>query len=138
VELHLYRKTSNDKRTLGELTVNGAMECFTLEDAIREKKVYAQTCIAPGRYRVILSYSNRFKQLMPEVLNVPEFTGIRIHSGNTEHDTEGCILVGEKQSPTAVLNSRLAYRALLAKLKKVAATEKIYLTIHNPGTPVAT
>ena len=62
--------------------------------------------------------SNRFKKVMPLLLNVPEFEGIRIHSGNTNHDTEGCILVGKTRSTDFIGGSRTAFTSLMAKLQK--------------------
>jgi hypothetical protein len=57
--------------------------------------VYGQTAIPSGRYRLILSRSNKFKRIMPEILNIPGFTGVRMHGGNTAKDTEGCIIVSK-------------------------------------------
>jgi len=91
------RKTFNEKCTIGELLINGAHFAYTLEDVVREDgvKVKGKTAIPEGVYDVILSQSFRFKRVLPELLDVPYFTKIRIHGGNTEADTEGCILVGE-------------------------------------------
>ena len=81
--------------TIGELSVDGNYICDTLEDRVRPtgEKVYGETAIPYGTYTVTLSYSNRFKKTMPEILNVPNFSGIRIHCGNSSKDTEGCLLV---------------------------------------------
>jgi len=61
---------------------------------ISKIKVYAQTAIPTGKYQIVMTYSSKFKKVMPLLLNVPGFAGIRIHSGNTADDTEGCIITG--------------------------------------------
>ena len=77
--------------------------CDTLEphaiDWRKEEKVAGKTAIPTGRYRVVMSYSNTYKRRMPYLLNVPHFTGIMIHTGNTAEDTRGCILVGKAVRP---------------------------------------
>jgi len=130
MELTLTRKIRTDKTTIGELSVNGKFECFTLEDVERAVKIKGRSAIPKGRYRVIISFSQRFQQYMPEILNVPGFTGIRIHSGNTADDTEGCPLTGQTKGTDFVGNSRIAYRALLAKLTAVEKREQIYIEIR--------
>ncbi len=96
---------------------------------IKELKVQNKTAIPYGRYEVGVSYSNRFKKLMPIVFNVPGFSGIRIHSGNTEEDTEGCPLVGLSRSTDAVLQSRIAYSRFFEWLEKTLKTEKVWLNV---------
>jgi len=96
MKLLVIRKKSLPDRVLGELYTDGKYFCKTLEDAKRDKKIMNETCIKAGTYPVIVNMSNRFKRLLPLLQNVPEFEGVRIHSGNTPADTSGCILVGEK------------------------------------------
>lgn len=127
LKMVLTRNKSTDKSTIGQLEVNGIFQCFTLEDVVRDKKIYAQTAIPAGTYEVVISYSNRFKRMLPLLLNVPNFAGVRIHSGNTAEDTEGCILVGNKKGTDTVLESRAAFNALFAKLK--AEKSKIFIEI---------
>lgn len=69
--------------------------CWTLEDASSAHKVYGETCIPVGQYKVILSHSPKFKKVLPELLEVPNYAGVRIHGGNSVKDTLGCILVGK-------------------------------------------
>jgi hypothetical protein len=76
------------------------------EFEIRKRKIYAETCIPSGEYIVILSHSPKFKRILPEVLNVKGFEGIRFHSGNTTKDTEGCVLVGTKCCEGVIANSK--------------------------------
>lgn len=80
-----------------------------------------KTAIPAGFYLVQITYSPRFKVPLPLVEDVPGFTGIRIHAGNTDEDTEGCILVGRTSHADAIGESRLALEALMAKLPPRAA-----------------
>jgi hypothetical protein len=104
----------------GSLYVDGKFECYTLEDVPRPVKVQNETAIAAGKYRVIINQSVRFKRRLPLLLNVPNFVGIRIHSGNTNHHTEGCILVGTTLRKDFVGNSRLAFSRLFKKMDAAA------------------
>ena len=75
--------------------LDGRFGVLHLEDVVRQgEKVPGQTAIPEGIYTVQITFSNRFKRDLPLLLNVPNFEGIRIHPGNTDADTEGCILVG--------------------------------------------
>jgi hypothetical protein len=116
IEIKRLHKTANS--TIGELLIDGVWECYTLEDIERDVKIKAETAIAKGTYKVIINQSNRFKRLMPLLLNVPNFEGVRIHAGNTNHDTEGCILVGRTRSKDFIGQSRKAYDSLFAKMQK--------------------
>jgi hypothetical protein len=108
--------------------VDGIFECFTLEDAERPVKIKAETAIPKGTYKVIINESNRFKRLLPLLLNVPNFEGVRIHSGNTNHDTEGCILVGQSRNKEYIGQSRKAFEKLFKKMQKA---KDITLTIQS-------
>jgi hypothetical protein len=98
MELNLYRHTYNtkgDRNIIGDLFIDGEFFCHTLEDEKRADglKVYGETAIPTGVYNVKVTMSNRFKRLMPLLLDVEGFRGIRIHGGNTSKDTHGCPLV---------------------------------------------
>lgn len=87
MELILKRIHKGEDYTIGELYINGDFFCNTLEDKVRllnsyEDKVYGETAIPIGRYKIILSYSNHFKMILPELLNVDFFKYIRMHAGN--------------------------------------------------------
>lgn len=103
----LYKK---DTYTIGVLMVDSEKFSDTLEDKVRdlksEKKVYGETAIPAGKYKVVMSMSSKFKRVMPYLENVPQFTGIMIHPGNTIKDTLGCILVGENKKKGQLVNSR--------------------------------
>ena len=137
MKLELFRIRFSDTTTQGELWVDGRVECWTLEDKRRspgEPKVPGKTAIPEGEYKVILDHSQRFKMVMPHILDIPNFSGIRIHPGNTEKDTEGCILVGLNRSPDYVGHSRMAFNRLMGKMEDaVSVGDEITLRIvYNP------
>lgn len=92
--------------TLGQLFIDGKKTCHTLEDAVREVpgrpveewKIKGQTAIPAGRYRVLITPSQRFGRPMLQLMDVPGFTGIRVHGGNNASHVEGCIAVGEERT----------------------------------------
>lgn len=117
MKLEVRRSQYNAMRTIGELFVDGKWECYTLEDAVRTgPKVFGQTAIPAGTYEVQITFSNRFKRDLPLLVKVPGFEGVRIHPGNTENDTEGCILVGRALGPGMITNSRDAFNSLYPKI----------------------
>lgn len=141
MNLTLKRLNLTPNYTEGELYVNGVYFCKTLEDTNRdlnkngqfdnnEKKVYGETCIPYGKYKVILSYSPKFKRELPEILEVPDFQGIRIHRGNKISDTLGCILCGEKVK-NGYLSNSTPYEIKLVELFKQAKSrnEESFLEI---------
>lgn len=134
MKLEIKRHWFTDKSTSAILRVDGTWFCFTLEDEARVDgvKINGATCIPAGEYKVVLDFSNRFNKIMPHILDVPKFQGVRIHAGNTDKDTEGCILVGCERGPDAVWRSRDAFSALMVLLKAaVAKGEEIWITITN-------
>lgn len=120
MQLQLIRREFSEECTIGELFINGEFFCFTLEDREREgqPKVPGKTAIPWGIYRVIIDASRRFGRLMPRLVDVPGFEGVRIHVGNTDKDTEGCILLGRRVAPgsKAIEASRLAFDDFYARL----------------------
>lgn len=118
MKLRLERLEQWPAYTMGLLYVDGAHECWVLEDPVRPdgEKVPGNTAIPAGTYRVVVDMSQRFKKIMPRLLDVPGFEGVRIHSGNTVEDTQGCLLVGMVRAGASVMRSRDAYMALLPKL----------------------
>jgi hypothetical protein len=134
MKLAVTRKTFTTQSTIGELTVNGAFECFTLEDPVRPKKIRGVTAIPAGRYGVEITFSPKFGTDLPLLLDVPEFEGIRIHPGNSATDTEGCLLVGKSKAIDWIGSSRAAFRGLFFK---IAAAKKggqsVTIQIVNAG-----
>ena len=128
--LTLDRKYKLPTYTIGKLYIDGEYFCDTLEDKdrgltdsmfvseISKIKIKKETAIPTGTYKVTITYSNRFKKNMPLINNVKGFEGIRIHSGNTNQDTEGCILVGFNKVKGNVINSRDTYNKLFSILSK--------------------
>jgi hypothetical protein len=142
VVLSLQRKRLTTTSTIGELYIGDETGpfCYTLEDAVREQpgvpvpewKIPGKTAIPSGSYDLVIDMSARFKRLMPHLLDVPGFEGIRIHPGNTESDTEGCILVGKTRMPDRILHSKDAFDDLFRRLQAVVDKgEPIRITISG-------
>lgn len=113
--------------TIGKLSIDGVPFCDVLEDTNRDTdkdgeletpKVFGQTCIPFGTYKVEITMSQRFKRELPLLLNVPGFDGIRIHPGNTAVATHGCLLVGVNDVKGRVSNSKATFEKLFAILEK--------------------
>ncbi len=117
MEILLCREPSTLHSTSGALYVDGMFECWTLEDIVRDVKIMGQTAIPAGTYKVIINHSNHFDKDLPLLVNVPNYEGVRIHSGNTAADTEGCILLGIGKEKDSVTQSRVAFDRLFAKMK---------------------
>lgn len=96
MRLHLIRQRYDLDFTLGKLFVDDKFYCYTCEDASTTHKIYGESCIKPGEYKVIVTYSNRFKKDLPLLLDVPDYKGVRVHGGNSSKDTLGCILCGKE------------------------------------------
>jgi Family of unknown function (DUF5675) len=122
----LEREIKSPDFTLGRVYIDGQFKFFSLEDTVREKpglrvdeyKVPSKTAIPCGNYRVIITFSQRFQKHLPLLLDVPGFAGIRIHAGNTEKDTEGCILLGTGKAQGMVTNSRFAMSIFMPMLEE--------------------
>ena len=143
MELFVERTPSQNGDTIGSLFIDGVRFCYTLEDEIREQpgvpveqwKVAGSTAIPQGHYHVIWTYSNRFKHNTLQVMDVPGFSGIRIHSGITDADTEGCLLVGYGLDGTHIKHgtTQPARDALNAKVLPVLeGGGDVYITFANP------
>ena len=130
--LTLTRISKRADYTIGRLEdENGVKICDTLEPTWRnykggELKVPRKSAVPEGTYPVVVTKSKKFGKYLPLLVGVPGFEGVRIHSGNTVNDTEGCILVGQNLIKGKVLLSRLT----LEKLMRLIENEKrVFLTI---------
>ena len=136
MELKITRQPPTTKSTFGSFFVNGMLLCFTLEDVDRfletdGQKISKQTAIPRGRYRVVVDMSNRFRRPMPHILNVPQFEGVRIHTGNEAEDVDGCILVGMQTGQDQISDSWHAFGLLLCwMIFAVQKKEEIWITIE--------
>ena len=128
MKLRLYRDTFTDESTIGELSVDGAFFCYTLEDRDRKledggKKEYGKTCIPRGTYDVVVDYSPKRNMEVPWLKNVPGFTDVQIHIGNTPEDSLGCILVGSTKGKDFVGNSGITFGKLMALMDEAYAKD---------------
>lgn len=129
MKLKLVRIVTWSNYTEGKLYIDGAYFCDTLEDTdrgldqsmsefeINRRKIYGQTCIPSGEYKVILNMSPRFKKILPRLIDVKGFEGVLIHAGNTTQDSSGCILLGTKSTDGILKDSRKAVNALIEEIK---------------------
>jgi hypothetical protein len=142
MELQLKREIFTDISTIGTLTIDGKFECYILEDKDRginntltleqilRVKVYGKTAIPYGRYEVDWTMSARFKKMMPILLNVIGWSGIRIHSGNSELDSLGCLLCGTRKLSNRITESTIATNKLYAKIESAKKQgQRIFITI---------
>jgi Family of unknown function (DUF5675) len=132
MKLLLQRQAPINGFTPGELFVDGVFVCHTVEDLVREEKIPGQTAIPSGVYEIIINMSARFKRMLPLLLNVPNFSGVRIHPGNTEFDTEGCILPGLNTTATGVGNSVKAMEKLQPMIQAAKDRgERVIIEVRN-------
>lgn len=121
--------------TTGTLHIDGEFKAFTLEDKIREVKVMHGTAIPAGTYQIDITHSNRFNKPLPLIRDVPGFTGIRIHAGNTCSDTSGCVLVGLSQGGKNggwLGDSRAAMDIILPEIRAALDREELVeITIRD-------
>lgn len=140
IKLRIKRIAKQPNYTIGKLYIDDKYYCDTLEDTdrglkqtdsleqIKAKKVYGKTAIPTGEYYVNLTYSPKFKRILPVIYDVKGYEGIRIHSGNTADDTEGCILVGYNTVKGMVVKSKATLENILKIL--LQGDDKIIITIE--------
>ena len=135
MRLTLKRIANRPTYCIGKLYINGKYFCDTLEDVdrgldstmteedIKKIKVKGETAIPVGIYKIILNYSPKFKKVMPLLTNVKGYSGVRIHSGNSAKDTEGCLLVGLNTVVGRLTNSKNTYNALFKRLQQKGSND---------------
>jgi len=130
--LRLDREIYSDNSTIGRLYFKNEFLCWTLENTVRRLKIKHKTAIPTGHYEVIMSYSYKFQERLPLLLDVPYFTGIRIHAGNKPEDTDGCILVGKEAMQDFVTHSKETMRKiLLTVIEGALKIGKLYISISG-------
>ena len=142
MELKLKRIHKEENYTIGKLYINDKWFCDTIEDKVRilppkcknttsgsqchcKEKIYAQTAIPPGIYKITMEYSPKFKRVLPFLHNVPHFTGILIHPGTDETSSAGCIIIGKNRVKGKVLESRVTsdtLNTILSQEKEITIT----------------
>lgn len=139
MEIVVWRKYRKQGYTIGRMYIDGKFFCNTLEDTdrglaqymsvseIMSAKLYGETAIPVGDYKISRTYSPRFRRLVPQVMNVKGFAGVRIHAGNTAADTEGCLILGDNTQPGKVLNSRKRVTEFETRLQVAGGTADLHI-----------
>lgn len=117
MQINVRRTFKGPEYTIGKLYIDGHYLCDTLEDTVRPAgtKIAGKTAIPAGTYRVRKTMSPRFKKVLPEIMNVPGFSGVRIHSGSRPEDTAGCLLLGLNKAKGMVLDSQTTMAFFMAR-----------------------
>lgn len=132
MKIEIRRDVIQPLRTMGRMFIEGEFYGYTLEDTDRQlesggEKIKGKTAIPRGEYKVTNSMSNRFKRIMPEVHNVPGFSGVRIHGGNTEADTEGCPLLGKRRTDIAIGDCAAINADLVRRIDEALARDEVVI-----------
>lgn len=137
MKLTIERRWKKADYTIGVLFINGDRFCETLEDAVRDKKIYGKTAIPAGKYDIDMetispkfryrSWAKPYGGKLPRLKNVPDYEGVLIHVGNTAEDTLGCILVGNNRAKGKVLDSTIRFNQLM---------REYLIPAHKAGEPI--
>lgn len=144
MDLEIIRKIFTDESTIGDFVVNGIRYYYSLEDKDRQRqedgtiipwtkelKIPGVTAISYGRYEVTTNWSNRFKRIMPLLLNVPDYDGVRIHNLNTDEQTEGCPGIGYTKAENFIGESKRAFNDFMPRLVAALKIGKVYITVKG-------
>lgn len=125
MELRVKRVALKSDYTIGRLYVDGEYVCDTLEDAVRDTKIYGKTAIPCGTYKITMdvvspkfkdrSWAKPYDGKLPRLIDVPNYEGVLIHVGNTAEDTSGCLLVGQNRAVGKLVNSTQTFMSLMEK-----------------------
>lgn len=139
--LKLRRKANTPITAIGDLYYSGIYQCKILEDTWRDpdgsgqleadEKVYGETAIPVGTYRIRFAYSPSWKMLMPYLEDVPHYSGVMFHPGNKAVDTKGCLLTGTTMQKDLVLNSKDAFLELIKKLIEDCQDKEVKIEVVN-------
>ena len=144
MEIKVIRKYKKEKYTIGVCYIDGVYFCSTLEDKdrglrqdmtlsqIKKLKVYGQTAIPTGRYRVKSYFWPKYRQYYPLLEDVPGYSGILIHGGKNATATLGCILLGENRIVGGLVNSGKYVRDITARVQIAERKkEEVWIEIEN-------
>lgn len=130
-KLKLKRFIINEFLTIGELSHNDNFICYILEDPVRDKKIKHITAIPEGSYQIVINYSPKFKRNLPLLLNVPNYSGIRIHKGNFVTQTSGCLITGTVYSDKGVQYSTVAFEKVFQLIQKLLKNSEVWIDIYS-------
>ena len=143
MELKVHRRYRGASYTIGTMFVDGVKFCDTCEDKdrglqqdmtlaqIKKLKVYGQTAIPTGRYKIKMTYWGKYKKYYPELCNVPGYTSILIHGGKNAMATLGCVLVGENKIKGGLINSGKYVGELREKITaEIKSGKEVWITIE--------
>ena len=136
IDILLLREPPTETQTLGALYVDRHHYAHTCEDRDRYLEAGGMkqaeiTAIPRGYYRVTVTFSNRFKKDLPLVCDVPQFSGIRIHGGNSHEDTEGCILIGQERTKTGIRGCKTVLQGLIQYIHEVEARgDQVWMVVR--------
>lgn len=143
MELLVKRVALKEDYTIGRLYINGEYFCDTLEDTVREEKIYGKTAIPCGTYKITMdvvspkfkdrSWAKPYDSKLPRLIDVPNCEGVLIHVGNSAADTSGCLLVGQNKVKGQVINSTQTFMSLMEKhlIPAKQRGEEITITYEN-------
>ena len=118
--------------TVGKLWIDGAEQCYTLERETVSVTDGRKPAIPEGQYHTTINFSQHFQRDLPELLDVPGYEGIRIHPGNSDKDTEGCILLGRDWvGGDWISNSKVAFDAVFQKMLNYKQDFVVTVTSDN-------
>lgn len=148
MKIQVVRRVYTARSTIGDLLIDGKFQCHTLEDTVRQPgiKEYGRTAIGSGVYDLTLTFSPKFSpkydgKPIPLLNNVPNFEGIRIHWGNTDADTDGCILLGKTEDVDFIGQSREAFNEFYPLLEDGLKEGRVFIAIEDtyatPPTAIA-